>query len=139
MESSLPEKFHAWLSSSIDEEGVGLNHAIAADADGKLSVYVLDLKPDQVYSLIIRELLVSRPRGIIFALDRFAKPGQGTTLNDLVAGHFIIPGQATRPFIIEYQHDPRIVHPINWTNAFWNAALQRELDQHRQLERNPPT
>ena len=32
-----------------------------------------------------------------------------------------------RPFVIEYQHDPRIVKAIAWDNIFWNAALGLEL------------
>lgn len=123
----LTAAYHDWLSSTIDENGVSLAHALMLDDDGKIGVYALDLTPAQIYTMMLREWVRQKPRELIFALDRFARPGQGTTLGDLVAGHHFVAGEPSRPFVIEYQHSPRIVRPIDWDNACWNEMLRREL------------
>ena len=124
----LPEVYREWIAATIDEKGVGLSHGMIVDADGGMTLYALDLTPPQAYAMMLGEWTKRRPAEMIFALDRFTKPGQGTTLGDLVAG-FYCPSQsaAPRPFILEYQHEPRIVKPIEWDNLFWNAALHSEI------------
>jgi hypothetical protein len=127
MVQPLTETFHAWLSSTIDEEGVSIPYGLALGGDDALTVFALALPVGQAYSVMLTTWALKRPREIIFAFDRFTKPGQGTTLGDLVAGHHFVAGQPSRPFIVEYQHNPRIVQPIDWENSFWNNALAGEL------------
>lgn len=127
MAEPLTETFHAWLSSTIDEEGVSIPHGLVLGHDDALTVFALALPVGQAYSVMLAEWALKRPKEIIFAFDRFTKPGQGTTLGDLVAGHHFVAGKPSRPFIIEYQHDPRIVQPIDWENSFWNDGLADEL------------
>lgn len=127
-QKALPETFRDFLTSSIDESGAGLAHALLIHDDGTMTVMALDLEPDQIYRLMIAEW-AKRPREMIFALDRFAKPGQGTTLPDLVAGWHFTRAQPA-PFIVEYQHEPREVKAVDYGNAWWNATLTRELVQH---------
>lgn len=124
----LPEQYRDWINNAIDEKGVGLNHGMIVAPDGAMTVYALDLTPAQAYAIMLGEWTKRRPSEMIFALDRFTKPGQGTTLGDLVAG-FYCPSQTEkpRPFIIEYQHAPRLVKPIQWDNLFWNGALMSEM------------
>lgn len=130
-EPSSPEKplttiYHDWVSASISEEGISLPQALSLEKNGALTVFALAVEVEQAYRLMARHWAVERPRELIFAFDRFTKPGQGTTLGDVMAGWFF--GQnGFLPFVIEYQHHPRIVKPIVWNNAFWNAALMREL------------
>lgn len=123
---TLPSIYEGWISSAIDEEGISLPQAMRLDQNGELTIYALALPVDEAYPLMLTEWLSKKPQAMIFAFDRFAKDGQGTTLGDLMAGHYFVGGER-RPFIVEYQHKPRIVKPINWSNDFWNAALMREL------------
>jgi hypothetical protein len=123
----LTESFHDWLSGTIDAEGVRLPHALMLHDDDTLTVVALDLTPDQAYAFLLTQWALKRPKELIFGLDRFAKLDQGTTLGDLIAGHHFVQGGASRPFVVEYQHDPRILHPIDWSNAFWNRVLCAEL------------
>lgn len=125
--TDLVAQYERWVATAIDEDGISLHHAFVIQADGTLAMHALDLPPPQAWQYILRLLVVDQqPREMIFALDRYTRPGQGTTLGDLMAGVYFI-GPKPRPFVIEYQHDPRIVKPICWDNAFWNAALAREV------------
>jgi hypothetical protein len=125
-QKSLVEMYEEWIATSIDDEGISLPHAFQMDAAGSLTLYALDVPPADGYHLMLSRWLCEKPRELIFGFDRFAKSGQGTTLGDLMAGFHIV-GVTPRPFIIEYQHAPRIVKPIEWGNTFWNAALHGEF------------
>lgn len=114
-----------WLQQTIDVKGVEIPHALRADRKGSLTAIALALPPDQAYPLMLAEA-ANGARELIFAFDRFARPGQGTELGDVMAGHHFADNR-WRPFIVEYQHEPRIVKPICWTNLFWNATLNTEL------------
>lgn len=130
----LPAQFHDYMAAIIDEDGVSLPHALVVDAKGGLVVMALDLTPDQTYRVVLGEV-AKGAREAIFALDRFTKPGQGTKYADVLAGHHFILADTEsaiemfRPFVIEYRHNPRVVEPIDWDNAFWNGVLKRELLQ----------
>lgn len=122
----LIDTYREWLDVCIDDDGVAIPHGLILDGDEKLTVIALAVEPDQAYRIMVAQFEQLQAKEAIFALDRFTKPGQGTTLGDVMAGHHLTRA-GTRPFIIEYQHDPRIVKPICWDNPFWNAVLAKEL------------
>lgn len=121
----LPDQFHDWISAAIDADGVS-QQGLIVDGDDRLIVFALHVPVPQAYQIMVAQFQALRGKEAIFGVDRFTKPDQGTTLGDLVAGHHLTRA-GTRPFIIEYQHDPRIVKPICWDNPFWNAGLNAEL------------
>lgn len=124
---SLPEKYHNVISKFIDEKGVFPHQMLVLDQNDKLGVFALALdKPNEMMHVVIKTLVKENPKELIYGLDRFTKAGQGTTLGDLVAGCYW-NGTGWRPFIIEYQHEPRVVKPIEWNNAHWNENLKKEL------------
>jgi hypothetical protein len=127
--SDLLNQFYEWASGCIDEEGFGVAKALIRMADGGVAVAVLDLPPHQAYQHLLRVWTAEEPPEIVFAIDRYAAPNQGTAMNDLVAGWHFTRARPV-PFIIEYQHAPRIVGPIDYDNVWWNAALARELTSH---------
>lgn len=124
----LTEVYQDWIASTIDAKGFEIPHGFALDRDGALTVVALAVPPTEAYMHMIAQW----KRGaveMIFGLDRFAKPGQGTTLGDLLGGFHFTRDASPRPFIIEYQFEPRIVKPIEWNNTFWNAGLYSEIVQ----------
>ena len=125
----LPELYHDLVSSSIDENGIRIPHGVIIAGDGTMTMLALAVPPSQGYDVMLAQWQKLQGKEMIFAFDRFTMEGQGTTLGDLMAGHYC-SRDGTRPFIIEYQHDPRIVKPIAWENAHWNAALNGELVAH---------
>jgi hypothetical protein len=122
----LPQQFHTMISRLIDAKGVYPHQMLTLDANGKIALHALAVDtPHQAMTYIAAMYLRDRPRELIYALDRFTKPGQGTTLRDCLAGGWLPPA-GYQPFVIEYQHEPRIVKPIAWENEFWNAAILYE-------------
>lgn len=126
----LTETYFDWIATTVDEAGFEIPHGLIVDADGGMTVIALAVPSDQGYEIMLAHWAKHRPAEMIFAFDRFTKPGQGTSLGDLMAGWHIVQNAPPRPFIIEYQHEPRIVKSIEWENPFWNAALTRELSGH---------
>ena len=112
---SIVEMFHEHTARCIDERGVY-----------PLTMEAHDLTPLQVYQRVITIVATMKPSELVFGLDRFCKEGQGTTLGDCVtAAHW--NGRLWLPFIIEYQHEPRIVKPVDWNNAFWNEKIMGDI------------
>lgn len=121
----LHEYFHRGISLAIDKHGVYPHHCLVIEKDDKLTFCCLDLKPEQVW-LYVRKLITEGAKELIFGMDRFAKPDQGTTLGDFVAGARF-DGKFWTSFVIEYQHEPRIVKDIDWHNSFWNGLMTNEI------------
>lgn len=119
--------FHGYTESTIDEKGVYPHHAIILNKEGKAAVIASVCDVDQSIIAIIKQVVEFEGVEFIYAFDRFCLPNQGTTLKDCVAGHHYKNGEF-KPFIIEYQHEPRIVYPINWENESWNKALSVESE-----------
>lgn len=124
---SLPNDYWSMIRVAIDSKGVYPHQAIVKHSDGKLSMMSLAVsQPQEAMMSVFSQWIREETAEVIYALDRVAKPGQDTTLGDLVAGGWW-DGTKWKPFIIEYQHEPRIVKEINWENEFWNAALTKEF------------
>lgn len=125
----LPDVYHDHISRAIDEKGVYPHQMLCEDQDGKLGVYALMLnKPHEVFNAVMKCLVQDKPKQLIYGMDRFCKPGQGTTLGDCIGGAYW-NGEAWRVFIIEYQNEPRIVKPLDWTNEFWKKSIRAELTE----------
>jgi hypothetical protein len=124
----LTEMFHEWVAATIDPEGFPIPHGLCLNAQGELAVVALALEPDLAYSVMLK-LWGEPATEMIFALDRYTLPDQHTEFADVLAGFHFTRGAPPRPFIIEYQYEPRIVKPIDWTNLFWTGALYSEINQ----------
>ena len=131
---SAPEKeplitiYEKWIASTVDENGFEIPHGLLLDDEDELTVFALAVPFPDAYQLMLAQIAQRRAKEAIFAFDRYALPGQETELGDLMAGHHFVAGRF-RPFIIEYRYEPRLVRPIDWTNAFWNRGLTDELAQ----------
>lgn len=127
-EKALPDIFYEWVASTVDPEGFPIPHALVRDPKGALAVMALAVGPTEAYAVMLK-LWDQGAAEMIFALDRYALPGQGTTLGDLLAGFHFTRDGAPRPFIVEYQYAPRVVKPIDWDNLYWTAGLYDEFNQ----------
>ena len=125
--TSLTEVYHDWLVATVDENGFEIPHGLIKHADGTITVVALAVPPAEAYKVMLGQWDPAKSIEMIFALDRFTKPGQGTTLGDVMAGFHFTRSTRPQPFIVEYQHEPRIVKPIEWSNPWWNDALVGEL------------
>lgn len=145
--TALLEVFREWVDQSIDAEGVYPFPALSLDADGNTAVHALDLTPSQVWAHVWNLIACEGATEVIFALDRSTRPGQGTEFAVVLTCAHWHPSfheswthvacrsawQATdlvrawRPFVINYQHEPRIVRAPDFNNAFWNGHILSEL------------
>lgn len=122
----LPTLYHNHIGICIGQGGVYPHVMMVEDPQNKLGVFALDLKPEQVMKKAVDTLIKEKPKQLMFGLDRYSKPNQGTTLGDLIGGLYW-NGDGWRPFIIEYQDEPRIVKPLDWDNPYWKESLKREF------------
>lgn len=134
MQSEFLEKYWRWMKDCQDEKGFPIGYGQILGADGKIDVLALAVPPDEAYLHVLHAAAKMQneegePEEIVFTLDRYAKPGQGTRYADLLAGHHFKKGQGWRPFIIEYQWNPRRFDPIDWGNTYWTSALNHEFVQ----------
>lgn len=129
------ELFHGLVEGFIDESGLAISHGIAITNDGKVEIAVLAVPPEHCYKWLLctaasRVDIVE----IMFGIDRYTKPAQGSEFADVVTGvHWTRIGEKKgtfRSFVIDYQFGPpKIVRPVNYDNAFWNEIIKNEF-QH---------
>lgn len=131
------------ITRSITKKGIYPFPVMHLDGKGVFHVGVLDLKPEQCFDLFWSIVCRGECSAIIMGLDRFTKPGQGTEFNDVLTvvcwwDDPKVTWKAThRVGVINYQHEPRIVRPIDWGNAHWNKQLTFELEKTRPLLKIP--
>lgn len=127
---TLPERFREMASMMIGPKGVYPHLFLWQEKDGTgedvMSVESLALDPKAAIAYVAQRVHRATCGEAVYGLDRFTKPGQGTALGDLIAGRWRDAAGVWRPFIIEYQHKPRIVQPLDWGNEFWNDMLAKE-------------
>lgn len=132
---NLVEEFEHMIAVGIDETGVHPNPGMHIAEDGTLNLSALDLEPEQIFDWFWNLISVENCQEIIFGLDRSTKKGQGTEFSDVVTCcHW--REKWNKPFrigVINYQHEPRIVRPIDWENQFWIKQMGAEVRQ-----RTPP-
>ena len=126
-DKSLTEIYHSAISAFIDSKGVYPHKAIGLSHDNKIDMMAFMVRPEQVLELVAKAIRSKQYRELIWSMDRSCSAGQGTTLGDCVAGYYW-DGENYKPFIIEYQHDPRILKDIQWDNPAWNEMLKNDLE-----------
>ncbi len=128
----LPAKFLKMNSIMIDANGIRLPQAIAKMRDGTLTIIGLDGAggPLFCYAALAQLVRQSVPVELVFGLDRYCLPDQGTELCDVLSVHHYRFGHGWRYGIIEYQHKPRVVKPIAWDHPWWTERLNRETLSH---------
>jgi len=138
--------FYNYVADVIDTKGVYPYPAMWRMLDKKLlsdgcppeealalNVGAMDLKPHQV----ILHLLRARMEGaveMIYGIDRSTKPGQGTTLSDVLACAYWSTDTGWLVGVIEYNvsDQGKTVLPWNWHNPFWTELVLGEITHHEQ-------
>lgn len=132
----LVEHFEKYIASVIDKKGIWPHAMVVEKADGTMSMHALDLNPDQCWMHFINATTLDKAvSAAIMGLDRTTRPGQGTEFADVLTCVLYEPSPALeyrvrdqfRFGVINYQHEPRIVRPMDWNNEFWNRQLRAEL------------
>ena len=117
----------------IDAEGVYPIPALYTDRDGKLVCAMLNLSGEEALHHVWRLISCENATELIFGFDRYTKPGQGTEFADVLTCAHWHPSfgdkwnSCWKPFVINYQHEPRIVRPPDFDNTFWNEKILADL------------
>ena len=122
----LMKSYFDYIKICIDEKGVFPHQCMAVNQKDELVLMALMVNSDSALFKIVEMIKSNDYKEIIWSLDRYCKEGQGTTLNDCLAG-FHWKENNFISFIIEYQNEPRIVCEPNYQNPHWNAMLEREI------------
>lgn len=126
----LIDTYHAMMAEDWRGDEDEIPMGVILTGHGTLTMLALALNPGEAYEAMLSMTALEKAEEAVFALDRFAKPGQGTKYDDLLAGHYYKRGSGAlpwRPFIIEYRREPRVFEPIDYNNEFWNNTLRMEL------------
>lgn len=127
------QKYYDFCASTLDEDGFSIAHGLVVNPAGEVTILALAVEPQQAYQVMLMEITKQAAAEAIWALDRYAKPDQGTKYNDLLAGHHYVADRdkrmqdCFRGFTIEYRYEPRAFEPVDYDNVFWNGVLRGEL------------
>jgi hypothetical protein len=136
--TELVNAFFDYVATDIDEKGIFPSPCLWRERGGKLNLGALALDPKATTEFFIDKIALEGVEEIMFGLDRSTKPDQGTEFADvLTCAHWRDlsskgEGQGAwskwlRVGVINYQHEPRIVRPIDWNNGFWIAQVASEI------------
>lgn len=136
-DKDLPTRFHEYVDGVIDEKGVYPFPGMALRQDGKLEIAAIT-DGNLAYRWFWEQITQHNAAEVIFGLDRTTKPDQGTEFNDVLTCCHWRDGLDGNPWqtsfrigVIDYQHEPRIVRPWNWTNEFWLERMGTEIKNCR--------
>lgn len=130
--------FVEYVKTLIDEEGVFPFPMMSRtrkplSMDEKTCIAAMALPSGESLNLIWKQITSYATTELIFALDRSTRSGQGTEFADVLTGAHWHPSfhasqkAAWRTFVINYQHEPRIVREPDFENEFWNEQITKEL------------
>jgi hypothetical protein len=139
-DSEIIDMFEKYIATSIDEKGIYPNPMISLDLDGKITVAALALNAEPSIQEFMNQICFKSSREAILGLDRITREGQGTEFGDVLTCFYWKDRSAEdlpeaekswdkwfKVGVINYQHEPRIVRPIDWNNKFWSERLAIEI------------
>jgi hypothetical protein len=131
MPVDLVERYEQTLAVMIDDDGFPRPPLLALHHDETVTMATMAVPAEQIFQLasdrFIGDLTVKE---VIFGVDRFTKPGQGTKYRDVLtvfhwAGEYGEDG-GFRFGVVNYRPGSnKIIEPIDWNNAFWNDIMRR--------------
>jgi len=128
--AELVAEFERYVARSIDEQGCFPYPCLSLAADGVLCFAAVAVSPEASVRYFW-DLITKGATEVIFGLDHYTKPGQGTEFADVVSvihwkGILGPTFQSQRRIgVINYQHSPRVVRPIDWNNRHWTVVMTR--------------
>lgn len=138
VEKKVVDVFYETAVAGIDEKGIFPLPLVAMQKDGTLLLESLAINPEETYHVFIRKIVKNEVDAIMLGLDRTTKEGQGTEFADVLTCVFwsaqddwTEPG-AWRKWlkfaVVNYQNEPRIARPLDWSNEFWAKHMGEELE-----------
>lgn len=119
--------FHGMLGRLVGCGDPVLPVAVERDLDGRFTASVFAVDPTEVHALMADRTADPQVSEVVFALDRWAGPGQGVEYPDLLTVFHWLPRRGWRMAVVQYRVEPRDVKPYDWDNAFWLTACADDL------------
>ncbi len=141
-ESEIVKQFEGYVAKLIDAKGIFPYPMVALEHDDKLSMSALALDPTATIKQFLHLICNMNAKEVIMGLDRSTRENQGTEFADVLTCYYwkdrseekdLPEAQKTwdkwfKFGVINYQHDPREVRPMDWNNAFWNEKLAGDIN-----------
>jgi len=137
------EAYVGLLERVLDEKGIhphGMGFPLKGDG---VEVFYLATGPGESAQFFWQVVGMAAPdkirKDVLWGWDMVTLPGQGTEFADAyvfvhwtrVPGMKLASREAFRVGVINYQHEPRIVRPVDWDNEYWtNWALEFLAHNH---------
>jgi hypothetical protein len=123
----LVTEFTDYLRICVDKEGIHPLPAWIVQEDGSREVLALAMATDPaVRTCLSRVRNTPGWRFVLFGVDVYCKPGQGTTLDSAFILMVLQPGAQPAVYVVEYSWNggaPTVL-PANGDNAFWKGQME---------------
>jgi hypothetical protein len=104
---------------------MGYARLVGEDGEDHLEIAYID-DPTLAHKWAHDTIMLKKAEEVIFGLDRFTKPDQGTEFDDV---YTVLYWSRFNPWcygVIDYSPSQNIKRPINWHNEHWIEALHNE-------------
>ena len=139
--SELVQQYEASLSLWLREDGFPNLPALVRHHDDHITMVLMAIPQKLIFQTVVQKFMSDiTVKELIFGVDRFTKPGQGTKYADVLT---IFWWQRERDDdhgfrfgVVNYRPPPHaIIEPIDWNNAFWNTIMAHIVSgDYRQIE-----
>ena len=141
--TDLVQHYEKSLPIWIKKQGFPTQPMLALHHDGKMSMASLMIAQEDVFHAVITKFMIDLTiKELIFGIDRYTKPSQGTKYKDVLTvfwwqGERMNDHYGWEFGVVNYRPPPRtIIEPIDWHNAFWNHVCANIVeDHHRRMLR----
>ena len=135
-DGNLVAYYETLLPKFIDSEGFQYPPMLALKHNGELTMVLPMVGPEQIFDTANMALIANMEyKEVVFAVDRFTKPGQGTKYDDVLTVFWWYgPHEENYGFrfgVINYKKtEPVVIEPIDWNNVFWNDIMLKIVHEY---------
>lgn len=135
--SKLVERFENFLPIKIEKDGFPWPPLFALHHDDTVTLAVMTIPHEQIFSYACKMLSDLTIKELIFCVDQFTKPNQGTKYDDALIV-FWWCGEYTENYgfrfgVVNYRPPPNtLIEPIDWNNVYWNEKMLEIVAQDYQ-------
>ena len=127
---TLADAFYKLNTEIISEDGIFPTQAFARALDGHITLMAYGAEgartAERAMEKMLKYLIRNTPEEMIFGTDQMSPPSEGAELPDFLAVFHYRLEEGWRFGVLQYQHEPRIVRPIDWEHPYWAPELRAQ-------------
>jgi hypothetical protein len=135
--SDVVQHYESSLPIWIEKDGFSRPPLLALHHDGERTMASLMVPPQMIFRVVMTKFMCDLTiKEIIFGIDHYTKPGQGTKYKDVLAvfwwqGERVNEHLGWQFGVVNYRPPPRtLIEPIDWHNAFWNDISLKIVEDY---------